>query len=183
MSIVDETKNKMQAALDFFLKDLRGLRTGRPNPAMIENVMVEAYGTEMRLKDLATIAVSEPRQLLVTPFDANTAGPIAKGIESANLNLQPQAEGNIIRIPFPPLNEQTRKDLVKQAKKKGEDAKISIRNIRREGNDTLKKLKTSGEITEDMQKKMEKKIQENTDKFCKEIDEFVTKKEKEIMEV
>ncbi len=183
MNTVEETKKKMQAAIEFFLKDLRGLRTGRPNPAMIENVIVEAYGTQMRLKELATIAVAEPRQLLVTPYDANLLGPISKAVESANLNLQPQSEGNIIRIPFPSLNEQTRKDLVKQAKKKSEEAKISIRNIRREANDAIKKEKTDGEITEDMQKRMEKSIQENTDKFCKEIDAAVEKKETEIMEV
>jgi len=183
MSVLDETKNKMKAAIEFFMKELRGLRTGRANPGMIENLTVEAYGAEMKLRDIANITVSEPRQLLVTPFDGNTAGAIGKAIESANLNLQPIVEGNVIRVPFPSLNEETRKNLVKQSRNKAEEAKISIRNIRRESNESLKKQKSDGEISEDIQKKMEKNVQEQTDKFCKEIDRLVESKEKEIMEV
>lgn len=173
----------MQHAVDHFKKELQGLRTGRANPGLVEGLRVEVYGTEMRIKDLATISVPEARQLLISPFDAQTAGPIAKGIEKANIGLQAILENGTVRIPVPALNEEVRKDIVKQAKKKAEDAKVSVRESRRKGNDTVKKLKADGEIGEDDVKKSEKHIQELTDKFCKVIDQVMQDKEKELMSV
>ena len=137
----------------------------------------------MRLKELATVTTPEPRQILITPFDPQTAGPISKGIEKANLNLQPMLEGHLIRINIPPMDEAMRKDIVKQAKKKTEDAKVAVREVRRKSNDLLKKQKGDSEITEDEMKKGEKKVQELTDEYCKEVDELFTVKEKEIMTV
>lgn len=183
MSIVDETKSKMLEAVDHLKRELSQLRSGRANPSMLDTVQVEVYGSQMRLKELATVTTPEARQLLITPFDPQTAGPISKGIEKANLNLQPMLEGNIIRINIPPMDESMRKDIVKQAKKKTEDAKVAIREVRRKSNDTLKKQKGDSEITEDEVKKGEKKVQELTDEFCKQIDELFTVKEKEIMTV
>ncbi|MCI0381634.1 MAG: ribosome recycling factor [Chlamydiae bacterium] len=182
-SISEEIKTKMNSAIQHFKDELKKLRTGRANPGILDNVMVEAYGTHMRLKELASVSAPEARQLLVTPFDPHNVGPIAKGIESANLNLQPIKEGNMVRINIPPMDETTRKEMAKQGKKKAEEAKVTIREIRRKGNDQVKSQKSGGKITEDEVKKLEKQIQELTDKFCKEIDDLFAIKEKEIMTI
>lgn len=183
MSIADQTKTKMVATIDHFKQELKNLRSNRANPGILDTVVVELYGTPMRLKEVATVTAPEPRQLLVTPFDPKSAGAIGKGIEKANLNLQPIVEGNIVRINIPPMDENTRKEIVKQGKKKAEDTKIVIREIRRKSNELVRKQKADGEITEDIMKKAEKTIQEYTDKYCKEIDDLFTAKEKEIMTV
>ncbi|GAB5411043.1 MAG: ribosome recycling factor [Chlamydiales bacterium] len=178
-----ETEKKMKDALEHLSQDLRNLRTSRPNPGMLDSVQVEVYGSNMRIRDLGSVSVADGRQLVITAYDAQTAGPIAKAIEKSPLGLQPILEGNIVRIPIPPMSEEVRKDMAKQAKEKGEKAKITIRNIRRDGNDAIRKQKADGDISEDIQKKSEKKIQEFTDKYCKEADELVKSKEKEIMVV
>jgi len=183
MSVTDQTKSKMQAALDHFKTELKNLRTNRANPSMFEGVSVEVYGTHMRIKELASISAPESRQILITPFDPQTASAISKGIEKANLNLQPILEGHIVRINVPPMDEAVRKEIVKQGKKKAEDAKIVIREIRRKNNELIRKMKADGDMTEDVMKKDEKIIQELTDKFCKEIDDLFAVKEKEIMTV
>lgn len=183
MSVVSDTKTKMRDALEHFKKELSLLRTGRANPSMFDNVNIEVYGTFMKLKELANISTPEPRQIVISPFDPQTVGPIAKSIEKANMNVQPIAEGTFIRINIPPLDESMRKEIVKQGKKKAEDAKIIIREIRRKGNDTVRKQKAEGIIAEDEVKKAEKNIQELTDENCKQIDELFAVKEKEIMTV
>lgn len=183
MSIPDQTKSKMQQATDHFKGELKNLRSNRANPGVLDAVLVEVYGAQMRLKELATVSVPEPRQLLVAPFDPSTAGAIAKGIERANLNLQPVVEGNTIRINVPPMDESMRKQIAKQAKQKAEDTKVTIRDIRRKNNELVRKMKADGIVTEDVMKKDEKLIQELTDKFCKEVDDLYTAKEKEIMTV
>lgn len=178
-----DLESKMKNGLEHFKTELRNLRTGRANPAVLDGVVVDLYGSEMRLKDVAQVNVSDARQLLVAPYDPQTAGAIAKGIERANLNLMPIVDGHVIRIPIPPLTEEIRRDTVKLGKKKAEDAKIQLRDMRRKANDLVKKQKTDSEITEDVQKKLEKQIQELTDKFCKEVDTAFAQKEKEIMQV
>lgn len=183
MSLTNEAKAKMQSAIEHFKQDLKNLRTNRANPGMLDGVSVEVYGTQMRLRDLATVTVPESRQILVTPFDPQSAGSISKGIEKANLNLQPILEGNVIRINVPPMDESMRKEIVKQGKKKAEDAKIVIRDVRRKSNETIRKQKADGDVTEDIMKKTEKEIQELTDKFCRDIDDLFAAKEKEIMAV
>ncbi|MCH9631179.1 MAG: Ribosome-recycling factor [Chlamydiia bacterium] len=183
MSVMKETESKMKDALEHFKVELRNLRSGRANPAVLDSVVVEVYGSEMRIKDVAQVSVAEARQLLVTPYDAQTAGPIAKGIEKANLNLQPMVDGGVVRVPVPPLTEEIRKDTVKLGKKKAEDAKIQVRDIRRKSNDLVKKQKSDNEIAEDVQKKLEKQIQDLTDRYCKEVDSLFSEKEKDIMEV
>lgn len=183
MSVPDQTKTKMQATVDHFKQELKGLRSNRANPAILEGVIVEVYGSGMRIKELANISVPESRQLLISPFDPQTAAAIAKGIEKANINLQPIVEGQSIRIMIPPMDESMRKEIVKQGKKKAEDSKITIREIRRKANEQVRKEKADGLIAEDMMKKAEKTIQELTDKFCKEIDDLFTQKEKEILTV
>lgn len=183
MSIMDDTKKKMTAALDFFSKEISSLRTNRAHTAMVEDIFVPAYNSRMRLRDVATITIPESRQLLITPYDASLLGIIGKAIEKENLNLQINQHGNAIRILFPPLSEEARKLLVKQVKKKGEDAKITIRNIRQESNKEIKKQKVDGIIAEDEHKRLEKHVQEQTDLFCKHIDELTESKGKEILEV
>lgn len=173
----------MQAALDHFKSELKSLRSNRANPAVLDGVMVEAYGSQMRIKELANVTAPEPRQLLITPFDPQTSGVIAKGIEKANLNLQPVIEGQVIRINIPPMDESMRKQIVKQGKQKAEDSKVVIRDIRRKNNDLVRKQKADGLITEDVMKKEEKGIQDLTDRYCKEIDDLFSAKEKEIMTV
>jgi len=183
MTIQEDTKAKMKEVLEHFKKELSHLRTGRANPAMLDSVSVEVYGTQMRLKEVANVTSPEARQLLITPFDPQTAGPIAKSIEKANLNVQPILEGNVVRINIPPLDESMRKEIVKQGKKKAEDTKVKVREVRRKNNEQLRKQKQDGEITEDEMKKGEKSIQELTDDFCKQVDELFGTKEKEIMTV
>lgn len=179
----NEVKAAMEHALEHLKKELKALRTGRANPAILDNVLVEVYGTKIKLKEISNVTVPEARQLLITPFDSSNANAIAKAIESANLNLHPKVDGHLIRINFPPMDESIRKEIVKQCKKICEDSKITIREVRRKFNDQVKKEKSSGDITEDMQKSLEKMIQELTDKYCKEIDNLYSKKEKEILEI
>ena len=182
-SVTEQTKIKMLAAIEHFKNDLKNLRSNRANPAMLDGVFVEAYGSTMRIKELANVTVPEPRQILISPFDPQTSAAIAKGIEKANLNLQPVVEGLVVRIHVPPMDESMRKQIVKQGKEKAEAAKIIIRDIRRKNNELVRKQKADGLITEDIMKKEEKGIQEFTDKFCKEVDDLFSAKEKEIMTV
>lgn len=178
--LIDQTKAKMVAAIEHLKEELKGIRTGRANTAMLDNVIVEAYGSQMRIKDLGSITTPESRQLLISPFDGTTKGSIAKAIEKANLGFMPMVDGNVIRIKIPPMDDSMRKEMVKICHKKREDAKVSIRNIRRDSNEDARKLKSNGQIAEDMMKKLEKNIQDLTDQYCKEADELAVKKEKEI---
>ncbi|KPK33219.1 MAG: ribosome recycling factor [Chlamydiae bacterium SM23_39] len=181
--IANEIKNDMQIAVDHFKKEISTIRTNRANPAMVEGIFVEVYGTKMRLKDLANITIPESRQLLITPFDINNIKIIAKAIEQANLNLQPKIETNSIRINIPPMDETIRKEMAKKCKKYGEDAKIAVREVRRKYNEILKKQKVKGELSEDMLRKEEKSIQDFTNRFCNEIDKIIVNKEKELLAI
>lgn len=183
MNIVDQTKAKMAAAIEHFKSELKNIRTGRANSGMVEHVMVEVYGSNMRLKDIASISVPDARQLLITPFDPKNASLIGKGIEKANIGFMPIVDGNAVRIKIPPMTEDIRKKMAKQCHEEREKAKVTIRNIRRDGNEAVRKQKADGEVPEDVMKKTEKNIQELTDKFCREADDLSEKKEKEIMTV
>lgn len=180
MSIIDQTKEKMKAAMEHLKEELKRIRTGHANASMLDGVNVEVYGTSMRLKELASVTTPEPRQLLVTPYDAKNTPAIGKGIEKANLGFNPIVEANMIRINIPPMDESVRKEMVKICHKKREEAKVSIRNVRQDSNKLIRAQKSSGDMAEDLMKKLEKDIQELTDKFCKEADEITAKKEKEV---
>jgi ribosome recycling factor len=182
-NVADEAKKKMQAAIEHFKQELKNLRTGRANPAILDHVMVEVYGSSVRLKEVANVTAPEARMLLITPFDPQSAGAVAKGVEKANLNLQPILDGHVVRIAIPPMDEAMRKQMVKLGKQKVEEAKVAIREIRRKCNELAKKQKADGDITEDMMKKFEKNIQDSTDVSCKEVDSLMSAKEKEIMTV
>jgi len=173
----------MDKALEHYKEELKALRTNRPSPSMLDNVSLEIYGAEMRMRDVATVSVADGNQLVVTPFDPSTANSIAKGIEKSNLNLLPAVDGNLIRVPIPPMSEERRKEIAKDAREKGEKAKVSIRDMRRKANDQIKKQKSDGEITEDDVKRDEKLVQDLTDKSCKKVDELFSEKEKDILAV
>ena len=173
----------MLAAIDHFKQELKSLRTNRANSSMLDSVYVEVYGASMKIRELANVTTPESRQILITPFDPQTVSAIAKGIEKANLNLQPVAEKGIVRINVPPMDESMRKEIAKRGKEHAEKAKVVIREIRRKFNDQVRKEKADGLITEDIMKKTEKAIQDFTDQFCKEIDDLFHAKEKEIMTV
>lgn len=183
MDVLKETEGKMSGALEHLKEELRTMRTGRANPGMIDKVNVEVYGAQMSVKDLGTITVAEARQLVIAPFDQNNLHAISKGIDAANLNVRVMVDGNVVRVMVPEMDESVRKDMVKVAKRKCEETKVSIRNARRDGNETLKKQKGDGDIPEDMLKKGEKKIQELTDRFCKEAETMTQNKEKEILTI
>ncbi|MDR3624479.1 MAG: ribosome recycling factor [Chlamydiales bacterium] len=179
----ESAKTKMTAAVEHLKTELKSIRTGRANPSMLDSVTVDVFGTPTRLKGVANVTAPEGRQLLITPFDPNNVGSIAKAIEKANLNLQPIADGNVVRIKIPPMDSNARQEMVKLCKKKAEEAKVSIRNIRRECNESVKKQKSAGDIAEDQMKRLEKQIQDLTDKSCKEIDDAAHAKEKDVMEI
>lgn len=180
MNILDQAKSKMAAAIEHLKTELKSIRTNRANPGMLDGVSVEIYGSTMRVKDVASINAPEARMLLITPFDPATTNAIGKSIEKANLGFMPIVDGNAIRIKIPPMDENARKEMVKQCHKRKEEAKISIRNIRRDCNEAAKKQKADGILTEDALKKLEKNIQDLTDKSCKEADDLAEKKEKEV---
>lgn len=182
-NITDQAKAKMAAAIEHLKSELKNIRTGRANAGMLDGVTVEVYGSPMRLKEVASVTTPEARQILVTPYDAQNTAAIGKGIERANLGLVPIVDGNVVRLKIPPMDENMRKEMVKLCHKKREEGKISIRNIRRDYNELIRKEKSEGNIAEDMMKKLEKTIQELTDKFCKEADDVSQKKEAEVTTV
>lgn len=176
MSIVQETKKKMDAAIEHLKEELRGLRTGRAAPGLLENCNVEAYGSLMKLRDLASVTAPEARQLLVTPYAADTVEAISKGIQK-EMGFMPQIEGKLLRVNIPPLDKDAREKMVKLCWKYCEDGKVSVRNVRRDSNDRIKKDK---EVPEDLRKKLQNDIQKLTDDACKAADELAKDKEKEI---
>lgn len=183
MNLLDQTKVKMAQAIEHLKEELKAIRTGRANPAMLDHVTVEVYGSLMKIKELGSITSPEPRLLLISPFDPKNVGVISKGIEKANIGFQPIADGNVVRIKIPPMDESMRKEMIKLCHKRCEESKVGIRNIRREANETARKQKNAGDINEDVMKKLEKNIQELTDKSCKDADDITQKKEKEVMTV
>jgi ribosome recycling factor len=179
MDIIEQTKAKMKAALEHLMNELKNIRTGRANPGMLDSVFVDIYGALTPIKNVATINAPEPRMLLITPFDKN-AGAIGKAIEKANIGLLPIVDGNVVRVRIPQMDDNVRKEMIKLCHKRCEEAKVSIRTVRRDSNEVARKQKTDGTIAEDLMKKLEKNIQDLTDKFCKEADDIASKKEKEV---
>ena len=163
-------------------EELNTVRAGRANPALLDKVMVDYYGSPTPLKNIANISTPDPRTLLIAPFDPKSIAEIEKAINVANIGINPSNDGKVIRIAIPPLTADRRKELIKQAKATAENSRTSIRNIRRDGNEDLKKKQKAGEITEDELKKMTDDLQKTTDKFIAEIDSIYAAKEKEIME-
>jgi len=181
--ILLDTEAAMEKAVDYMQHEFASVRTGKASPALVENLEVEAYGSQMRLKQLALITTPEPRLLVIQPFDASTVKAIEKGIKESKVGIMPNIDGKIIRLRIPELSEERRVQLVKTVKQMSEEARVRIRSLRREGIDQVKKLQKDGDITEDDLRSLEKEIQELTDKSVKAIDEAVAHKEVEIMKV
>ena len=173
----------MSKTIDVLKSDFATVRAGRANASVLDKLSVEHYGSAMPINQLASISVPEPRMLAIQPWDKSALKAIEKAILASDLGINPQNDGSTIRLIFPQLTEERRKELTKQVKKMGEDAKVAIRNIRRDAVDTFKKQQKKSEITEDDLKSLEKDIQDATDKYCKEIDTEMSKKEKELMEL
>ena len=176
-------KLKMDKAIEVFSKELSSLRTGRANSAMLDLVKVEVYGQQMPINQVGSITTPEPRMINIQVWDQNNVSTIDSAIRKSALGLNPQIDGQLIRLPVPELNEERRTELKKLIKSMGEKCKVAIRNIRRDGNEDLKKLLKTKEISEDDEKLFEKKIQEITDNHISEVDSKVTSKEKEIMTI
>ena len=181
--VIDDMKVEMEKTIDVLDGEFKTLRAGRANPAVIYKVNVDYYGVPTPINQLAVVNVPEARTLTIQPWDASTLKTIERAINEADIGINPQNDGKIIRLVFPPLTEERRKELAKDVHKMGEESKVAIRSIRRDAVDKLKTMKKNSEITEDDQKQGEKKIQDATDKYCKQIDAMSADKTKEIMEI
>jgi len=176
-------KEGMEEAIDRLRKSLTKVRAGRANPAMLDGVRVDNYGSMMPLNQVATVSVGDARLLVIKPWDRNMIGPVEKAINAQNLGLNPQSDGVVIRLAIPPLTEERRKGLVKQVKEITEEAKVAVREARREVNEMLKESEKKRALSEDDLKKALEKVQEIHDRYIKQVTEITTKKEAEIMEV
>ena len=174
---------RMEKALAHLEEEFGAVRAGRANPRVLDRITVEYYGSVTPLNGVATISSPDARTLVISPWDTKLLKDIQKAIQTSDLGINPQNDGRVIRLVFPQLTEDRRKELVKQVKKYAEEAKVAMRNIRRDGMDYVKKLKKNSEITEDEQKKAEKELQDLLDKFIKKVDEVTATKEKELMAI
>ncbi len=177
------THERMHKTLEAMRKEFATIRTGKASPHLLDTIVVDAYGSQMPLNQLATVSAPEPRLLVVQAFDKGTVGNISKSIQAADLGLNPQVDGHIIRIPIPALNEERRKQLVKQCKNIAEEGRVAVRNIRRDANDEAKKLEQDKEVSEDQYHDALDEIQKLTDEHTKKIDDLLAHKEQEVMEV
>jgi ribosome recycling factor len=181
--ILLEAEMAMEKSVDFMVHEFAAVRTGKASPALVENVDVHAYGSAMKLKQLALITTPEPRLLVVQPFDAGTVRDIEKALNESRIGITPSVDGKIIRLPVPELSEERRKDLVRSLGKMAEEARVRVRANRRAALDEAKKLKVSGGLTEDGMRDTESEVQKLTDRFVKLIDDHLARKEAEIMKV
>jgi ribosome recycling factor len=177
-----DTEQKMKKSIENLKKEFSRVRTGRATPALLDGITVDYYGSPMQVNQVASIAVPDARLITIQPWEKTMLAPIEKAIQASNLGLNPQNDGNLIRLPIPPLSEERRAELFKTCKKTGEESKVAIRNIRRDSNEKLKKGEKDKEITQDQEKKALDDIQKLTDKYIKEVDALLVLKEKEIME-
>ena len=181
--VKSKTSTGMAKALESFKRDLSKVRTGRASLSLLDDIRVDYYGTPTPLSQVGTLAVPEPRLITIQPWEKKLVSEIEKAILKSDLGLNPSSDGQVIRLNFPPLTEERRKEMVKQVKRMGEDAKIAIRNARREANDALKKLEKDKAITEDEHKRAEKDIQDVTDDYIARVDQVIADKEKDLMEI
>jgi ribosome recycling factor len=181
--ILLEAEEKMLKSAEVVHTEFSGVRTGKASPDLVTNLMVEAYGSHMRLKELAAVTTPDPRLILIQPWDAANVEPVRKAIEESKLGISPQVDGKLIRLPIPPLSEERRQDLVKAVRKMAEEGRVSIRANRRHALDEIKKIQKAGEITEDQLADAEKEVQKLTDQYVAEIDKGVASKEAELMKV
>jgi ribosome recycling factor len=181
--ILLEAEEKMMKSTEVIQTEFSGVRTGKASPDLVTNLMVEAYGSHMRLKELAAVTTPDSRLILIQPWDASTVDAVRKALEESKLGISPQVDGKLIRLPIPPLSEERRQDLVKAVRKMAEEGRISVRANRRHAIDEIKKLQKAGEITEDQLADAEKDVQKLTDQYVKVIEDAVTAKEGELLKV
>lgn len=181
--IMQKCNDKMNKAVQALDKEYAAIRAGRANPSILNKVNVDYYGVPTPVQQMASVSVPDPRTIMIQPYDMSTLKEIEKAIQASDIGINPNNDGKVLRLNFPPLTEERRKDLVKEIKKYGEECKVTIRNVRRDILEKFKAEKKDGNITEDDMKNYEKKVQEATDKFCKEIDVLSADKEKEIMSI
>jgi len=174
---------KMDSAIEYFKRELAGMRTGRASLGLLDHLRVDYYGTPTPLKQVANLAVPEGRLITIQPWEPPLIREIEKAIQMSSLGLSPSNDGKIIRVPIPPLTEERRKDLLKVCKKYGEETKVHIRGVRRHGNEEIKKLQKESNLTEDEEKKLEQEIQKYTNQYIEKVDALLKKKEEEILEV
>lgn len=175
--------DKMEKTLEALKKDLAGIRTGRASLSIFEGITVNYYGTPTPIKQVATMAVPESRLITIQPWDPGLIAEIEKAIQKSDLGLNPSNDGKIIRVPIPPLTEERRKQIIKHVHKRGEEARVSIRNIRRDGNEEIKRLEKENHISEDDSRRSIDEIQKLTDSYIKKVDEVLSHKERELMEI
>lgn len=176
-------EGKMQKSIGSYETELEGIRVGRANPAVLSKITVDYYGVPTQINQMSEVKVVDARTIVISPWDATTLKSIDRAITASDLGITPANDGKVLRLSFPQLTEERRKELSKQVAKMGEDAKVAVRNIRRDFNDKVKDMKKKSEMTEDEQKQSEKEIQDLTDKYIKEIDAITTRKTKEIMDI
>jgi ribosome recycling factor len=181
--IMEEMELKMMKSVEVVEHEFATIRTGKASPALVENITVDYYGTQTRLRQLAGISTPEPRLIVIQPWDPSAADAVEKAIMKSKLGVNPMRDGRIIRVPIPELSEERRRDLDKVVKGMAEEGRVAIRNIRREANEHIKKIQKEGKITEDEMVHSEKEVQVKTDDYIKEIDKLLAKKEKEIIEI
>lgn len=179
----EKAKSKMEKSINVMLSDFAAIRAGRANPNVLDKVKVDYYGSPTPVNQMAAVSVAEARVLVITPWDKSTLKDIERAIQASDIGINPQNDGQVIRLTFPQLTEDRRKEIVKDVKKGGEDTKVAIRSIRRDAMEKIKAMKKNSEITEDELKDGEDAIQKMTDKFCKQVDEHVAEKEKEILSI
>jgi ribosome recycling factor len=182
-SVMQDAEHKMDQAVSHLKDDLASIRTGRATPAVLTRVTVEYYGTPVPLNQLASVNVPEPRSLQIQPFDKNAIGAIEKAIQTSDLGITPSNDGNVIRLSFPPLTEERRKELIKAVHHRGEEGRVAVRNIRRHSKEELERLEHDGTISEDDLVRAERELQKLTDQHVAEIDEIVAHKETELKEI
>lgn len=183
LDILKDFEDKMNKTVDVVVSDFASVRAGRANAAVLDKITVDYYGTPTPVNQVGTISSPDPRSLMITPWDKTLLREIEKAIQTSDLGINPQNDGQVIRLLFPQLTEERRKELTKQVKKYAENGKVAIRNIRRDAMDKMKGEEKKGEMTEDDRKVCEKELQDMTDKFCKQIDDMCAQKEKELMAV
>ena len=181
--VLTSTERKMARAIEAMERDFQGIRTGRASTSLVERITVEYYGSPVPLNQLASINVPEPRTLMVQPFDKGALGAIEKAIQTSDLGITPSNDGNVIRLGFPPLTQERRKELVKQLHGRAEEGRVAVRNVRRHAKEQMEKLEKDSAISQDELARGEKELQKLTDRFVTEIDEIQRHKEQELMEV
>jgi ribosome recycling factor len=180
---LDDGTRKMKSAVSVLREELAGIRTGRATPALLSRITFEYYGTQQPMKEMASMSVPEPRLLVVQPFDKSAIAAMEKAIQSSDLGITPSNDGNVIRLSFPPLTEERRKDLIKLVHQRAEEARVAVRNVRRHSKEELEKLEREHTISEDELRRAEKELQKQTDQYVAEVDDALAHKEKELSEV